>query len=77
MAYNLRMDSDATLGEFIKILGRIKELAGEAAVADDKGIDLAAAIEHLRESGGNKVADELAELVKRADELQAQQQLKS
>ncbi len=77
MTYNLQKDNDETLGEFIQILGRIKELAGEAAVADDKGIDLAAAIEYLRESGGNKVADELAELVKRADELQAQQQLKS
>jgi len=77
VAYNLCMDSDATLGEFIKILGRIKELTGEATNADDNGIELAAAIERLRESGSNKEADELAELVKRADELQAQHQPKS
>ena len=77
MTYNLRMDYDETLGEFVQILGRIKDLAGAATIADDKEIDLAAAIERLRESGSTREADELAELIKHADELQAQHQAKS
>lgn len=73
MTYNLRMDNDKTLEEFVQILGRIKDLIGEAAISDG-GIDLVKAIEGLRQSGNDKDADELAELVERADELKAQHQ---
>ena len=71
------MDYDKTLGEFVQILGRIKDLVGEATISDDAGIDLAEAIERLRASGNSKNADELAELCARADELKAQHQAKS
>ena len=67
------MDNDKTLEEFVEILGRIKDLIGEAAISDD-GFDLAKAIEGLRQSGNDQGADELAELIKRADELKAQHQ---
>jgi hypothetical protein len=67
------MDNDKTLEEFVQILGRIKDLVGEAAISDD-GFDLVKAIEGLRQSGNDQGADELAELVKRADELKAQHQ---
>ena len=70
------MDNDKTLEEFVQILGRIKDLIGEAATSDD-GIDLVKAIEGLRQSGSDQDADELAELVERADELKAQHQAKS
>ena len=70
------MDNDKTLEEFVQILGRIKDLIGEAATSDD-GIDLVKAIEGLRQSGNDQGADELAELIKRADALKAQHQVKS
>jgi len=76
VTYNLRMDNEKTLEEFVQILGRIKDLVGEEAISDD-GFDLVKAIEGLRQSGNDKDADELAELVKRADELKAQHQVKS
>jgi hypothetical protein len=66
------MDNDETLEEFVQILGRIKVLVGEATISDDKDIDLDKAIENLRLSGNDEGADELAELVQRADELKPQ-----
>ena len=76
MTYNLRMENDKTLEEFVQILGRIKDLVGEGAISDD-GFDLVKAIEGLRHSGNDQDADELAKLVERADELKAQHQVKS
>ena len=70
------MDKDETLDEFVQILGRIKALLGEEAISDDEGPDLVAAIKELRASGNNEDADELAALLKRADELKAQHQAK-
>jgi len=70
------MDNDKTLEEFVEILGRIKNLIGEAAISDD-GFDLVKAIEWLRQSGNDQGADELAELIKRADALKAQHQVES
>jgi len=70
--YNPEMDNDTTLEEFVQILGRIKDLIGEATIADDKGFDLVEFIEQLRESGKTDDADELSGLLKRADELKAQ-----
>lgn len=77
MAYNSPMDKDEALQEFVQILGRIKELLGEAAIQDGEGIDLAGAIEKLRQSGSTEVADELDQLCKRADDLKAQHQAKT
>ena len=77
MTYNRQMDNDETLDEFVQILGRIKDLVGEVTISDDEGIDLVEAIEQLRRSGNNKDADELAELLERADELKAQHQAKT
>lgn len=77
MAYNSHMDKDEALQEFVQILGRIKELLGEAAIQDGEGIDLAGAIEKLRKSGSTAVADELEQLCKRADDLKAQHQAQS
>ena len=77
MAYNSPMDKDEALQEFVQILGRIKELLGETAIQDGEGIDLAGAIEKLRQSGNSAVADELDQLCKRADDLKAQHQAKS
>ena len=74
MAYNRHMDSDDTLTEFLQILGRINELVGETSNAGDDGIDLQTTIKQLRESGNNEDADELTELVGRAEELKALQQ---
>ena len=72
MAYNPRMKNDETLDEFVQILGRIKELLGEAAISDDEGFDLAKLIEQLRLSGNNDDADEIVELLERAEALKAQ-----
>jgi len=69
------MDNDETLEEFVQILGRIKVFVGEAMISDD-GIDLVKAIEGLRQSGNDKDADELAELLERADELKVKHQVK-
>jgi hypothetical protein len=77
VAYNLHMDNDETLDDFVKILGRIAELVGTATISDDKGADLDAAIEQLRLAGNNEDADELAGLVQQADELKSQHQAKS
>ena len=77
MAYNLPMDNDDTLREFLQILGRIADLAGEALMSDDEEIDLVETVRKLRQSGNDKDADELAELVQRADELKAQHQAES
>lgn len=77
MLYNLRMDNDETLHEFVQILGRIKDLVGESTLLGDEDIDLAEAVERLRQSGNNEEADELAGLCKRADELKAQHQAKT
>ncbi len=77
MTYNLRMDKDETLDEFVQLLGRIADLTGAASMSDDKDIDLDKAIKQLRLSGNDEGADELAELVQRADELKAQHQAKS
>ncbi|NIA26577.1 MAG: hypothetical protein GWP02_00870 [Desulfobulbaceae bacterium] len=71
------MDNDETLDEFVQILGRISDLMGAASMSDDKDVDLDKAIEQLRSSGNDEGADELAELVQRADELKAQHQAKS
>jgi hypothetical protein len=49
---------------------------GSATVSDDESANLDEAIERLRLSGNDKDADELAELVKRAEELKAQHQAK-
>ena len=43
-------------------------------MSDDEEIDLVEAVQKLRQSGNDKDADELAELVQRADELTAQHQ---
>jgi hypothetical protein len=68
------MDTDDTLREFVQILGRIADLAGDSMMSDDEEIDLVEAIQNLRQSGNDTDADELAELVQRADELKAQHQ---
>jgi hypothetical protein len=77
MAYNPQMETDKTLEEFVQILERIKEMIGDVAIEDDEGFDLTKAVERLRLSGNNDDADELAELIERADELKAQHQAKS
>jgi len=71
------MDKDESLQEFIRILGRIKDLMGDAALADDESIDLVKTIKRLRLAGNDEDADQLAELCKRADELKAQHQAQS
>ena len=77
MTYNRQMDNDDKLEEFVQILGRIKDLLGDVTTSDDEDIDLVEAIEQLRLSGNNTDADELAELIERADELKAQHQAKT
>ena len=77
LTYNLPMDNYDTLREFVQILGRIADLAGEALMSDEEEIDLVATIQNLRQSGNDTDADKLAELVQRADELKAQHQAKS
>ena len=69
------MDNDDTLKEFIQILGRIADLVGDATTSNGEEIDLAETIQKLRQSGNDKDADDLAELVQRADELKAQHQV--
>jgi len=71
------MDNDETLIEFVQILGRIKFLLGDAANSDDEELDLSREIERLRRSGNDKDADELSELIRRADELKARHQAES
>lgn len=74
MTYYSPMDNDETLREFVQILGRIADLAGEALMSDDEEIDLVTTVRKLRQSGNDKDADELELLVQRADELKAQRQ---
>ena len=77
MTYNPLMEKDETLEEFVQVLGRIQELVGEATISNDEGFDPVKTIEQLRQSGNNDDADELAELIERADELKALQLAKS
>jgi hypothetical protein len=71
------MEKDEKLEEFVQILGRIRELVGEEPMSGGTGIDLIDIVEQLRQSGDDKDADELNELLKRAEELKAEQQAKS
>ena len=68
------MEKDETLEEFVQILGRIKDLLGEAAISDDEDVDLAKAVEQRRLTGNHDDADEIAELLERAEALKARQQ---
>ncbi len=77
MTYNPQMEKDEKFEEFVQILGRIGELVGEESMSDGIGIDLVDVVEQLRQSGDDKDADELNELLKRAEELKAEQQAKS
>lgn len=77
MTYNPQMEKDEKLEEFVQILGRIRELVGEESMSGGTGIDLIDIVEQLRQSGDDKDADELNELLKRAEELKAEQQAKS
>jgi hypothetical protein len=70
-------DKKKKLEEFVQILGRIRYLVGEETIAHDQDVDLSKAIEQLRQSGKDKDADELADLIKWADNLKAQQQAES
>lgn len=70
------MDKDESLEEFVQILGRIRELTAQATTADDNGLNLDDVVKQLRLDGENDDADELAELIERADALKAQQKAK-
>jgi hypothetical protein len=72
--YNLEMDDDTKLKEFLAVLGRIKELLEEVSISDDEDLDLDKAIEQLRQSGNDKDADELAGLVEQAENMKAAHQ---
>jgi len=76
VTYNLSMENDKTLEEFVQILGRIRELVGEESMSGGTGIDLIDIVEQIRQSGDGKEADELAELIERAEELKALHQAK-
>jgi hypothetical protein len=71
------MDNDEKLEEFVQILGRIGELVGEESMSDGIGIDLVDVVEQWRQSGNDTDADELGELIKRAEELKEQQKADS
>lgn len=71
------MQNDATLVEFVQILGRINELVRDSTSTNDEDFDLPAAIDRLRLSGKNDDADELSELCERADALKANHQATS
>jgi hypothetical protein len=77
VTYNPEMEKDDKLEEFVQILGRIRDLVGEEPMTGGTGIDLIDIVEQLRQSGDNKDADELSELLKRAEELKAEQQAKT
>lgn len=66
------MDDDSNLQEFLEILRRIRVLVGDAAISGEKDIDFDEVLRQLRQAGSKGEADELAELVRRADELKAQ-----
>lgn len=76
MTYDRHMETDERLEEFVQILGRIRELVGEESMSGGSGIDLVDVVEQIRQYGNDKDADELAELIKRAEELKAQHQAK-
>ena len=76
MTYNPQMEKDEKLEEFLRILGRIRDLVGEEPMTGGTGIDLIDIVEQLRQSGDDKDADELNELLKRAEELKAEHQAK-
>ncbi len=65
---------DEKLEEFVQILGRIRDLVGEDAMSGNTGIDLVDFVEQLRLSENDGDADELAELINRAEALKAQHQ---
>jgi len=71
------MDKDEKLEEFVQILSRIRDLVGEEPMTGGTGIDLIDIVEQLRQSGDDKDADELSELLKRAEELKAEHQAES
>jgi hypothetical protein len=77
VTYNPEMEKDDKLEEFVQILGRIRDLVGEEPMTGGTGIDLIDIVEQLRQSGDNKDADKLSELLKRAEELKAEQQAKT
>lgn len=77
MTYNPQMEKDEKLEEFVQILGRIRDMVGEESMSGGTGIDLIDIVEQLRQSGDDKDADELNELLKRAEELKAEHQAKS
>ncbi len=77
MTDDLQKDHDETLVEFVRILGRIAELVGDATESDNEDIDLVEAIKRLRQSGNSEDADELAELFQRAEDLKALHKAKS
>ena len=66
------MGYDETTDELAKILGRMANLMGEQSFSDDDSINSVEAIQGMRLAGKNDDADELAELIQRADELKAQ-----
>ncbi len=68
------MENDEKLEEFVQILGRIRDLVGEDAMSGNTGIDLVDFVEQLRLSKNDGDADELAELIDRAEALKAQHQ---
>jgi hypothetical protein len=68
------MENDEKLEEFVRILGRIRDLVGDEAMSDSTGIDLVDIVEQLRLSKNDKDADELAELINRAEALKMQHQ---
>lgn len=77
MIYNQQMDDDTKLEEFLGILGRIKNLTGEASVSDDGDLDLDSAIKQLRKTGNDRDADKLAGLIKQAENMKAEHQAES
>lgn len=72
VTYNPQMEKDEKLEEFVQVLGRIRELVGEESMSGGTGIDLADVVEQWRHSGNDTDADELGELIKRAEALKAQ-----
>lgn len=71
------MENDEKLEEFVQILSRIRDLVGEEPMTGGTGIDLVDMVEQLRQSGDDKDADELSELINRAEELKTQHQAES
>jgi len=57
------MDTDDTLRDFLQVLGRIADLAGEALMSDDEEIDLVATIQKLRQSGQAHLSQQCGEII--------------